>query len=281
MCAGSGEPLVFLHGWGLTPRAYATGLLALCPAGVAVLAPELPGFGSSSTLPLGERSLAGYAKHIGRALDRLPLDRPAFVVGHSLGGGVGIALARQRPELVRSLTLLNSVGGAPGWRGLARGSWLGWAVNALGELHPDDLRRIAPSVLRDLIPNLARHPATALLTATAALGASLAGDAAALIDSGLPVLFVWGDRDRLIAPGVLRQVAGALPAEVVTGRHGWLMSSPQQFAELLRNSLTVHAMLERRDRGQASVLPDGFTLADLIPKERRQRARRAPVRAQQ
>lgn len=273
MCAGRGDPLVFLHGWGLTPRAYAPGLLGLPPAGLAIFAPELPGFGQSSTLAVRQRTLRGYAHHIGSALDQLHLGKPAFLVGHSLGGGIAIALARQRPDLIRSLTVLNSVGGTPGWRGLARGSWLSWALAALDELHPNELGKLAPLLLRDLVPNLTRHPATAVLTAGAALATSLAEEAAALVDSGLPVLFIWGDRDRLIAPGVLGAVAGNLPPQVVTGSHGWLMSSPERFAELLRNSLTVHAMLERSARGQALVLPAGATLADLFPEERRHRAR--------
>jgi hypothetical protein len=92
------------------------------------------------------------------------------------------------------------------------------------------------------------------------------------------VLFIWGDADRLIAPGELGGVAGTLPAEFVRGRHGWLMTQPEEFATLLRNALVVHSMLERRKRGQTLVLPAGQSLADLMPKERRSAARvPAPV----
>jgi pimeloyl-ACP methyl ester carboxylesterase len=273
MEAGLGDPVVFLHGWGLSPRAYAAGLLPICAGGLRLIAPSLPGFGGSAELPVRGRGLDGYARHVAALLDALPLDKPAFVVGHSFGGGVGIELARLRPDLVRSLTLVNSIGGSPGRRGLSRGSWLGWALGALTELHPPDLLRLAPGVLRDLVPNLYRHPLTAGSTAVIALTASLTDEAAGLVDAGLPVLFIWSDRDRLVAPGPLREVVGALPAETVSGRHGWLMSSPGTFAELLRNALTVHAMLERRERGQAVVLPAGTRLADLVPQERRRRAR--------
>lgn len=280
MEAGLGDPVVFLHGWGLSPRAYSAGLLPICAGGLRIVAPALPGFGGSAQLPVRARGLDGYARHVAAVLDALPLDKPAFVVGHSFGGGVGIALARLRPDLVRSLTLVNSIGGAPGRRGLSRGSWLGWAAGALTELHPQDLLRVAPTVVRDLVPNLSRHPVTAGTTALIALTASLTDEAAALVDSGLPVIFIWSDRDRLVAPGPLKDIVGALPAQTVSGRHGWLMASPETFAELLRNSLTVHAMLERRARGQALVLPAGTRLADLIPDERRRRSRhaRSPAR---
>ena len=41
----------------------------------------------------------------------------------------------------------------------------------------------------------------------------------------------------------------------MAGRHGWLLTEPEQFATLLRNALAVHAMLERTQRGQSMVLP--------------------------
>ncbi|MGZ6826224.1 MAG: hypothetical protein ACXVGH_05480, partial [Mycobacteriales bacterium] len=74
-------------------------------------------------------------------------------------------------------------------------------------------------------------------------------------------------------PGPLKDLTGNLPSEVVHGRHGWLLSEPEEFAALLRNALVVHAMLERSKRGQAVVLPKGATLHDLLPPERRSATR--------
>ncbi len=268
-----GDPLLFLHGWGMTPATYADGLRRLTSAGVRVLAPALPGFGGSDGPGLLEIDLAEYATRVGRLLDVLDLGVPVFVAGHSFGGGVALQLATDRPDLVRSLTLLNSVGGAPGGGGLSDGSWPRWAVRALAELHPRDLLRSAPAMVRAVVPNLVRRPVTLALTARLALTASLAPQARALVDRGLPVLFVWSDRDTLIGRGQLRDVLSALPAEVVRGRHGWLLSRPEEFATLLRNALVVHAMLERRRRGSAVVLPAGTALRDLLPRERRRTAR--------
>jgi pimeloyl-ACP methyl ester carboxylesterase len=143
------------------------------------------------------------------------------------------------------------------------------------ELSPLEVARAAPGMARAFVPNLLRKPLTMALTARLALTASLGGQAQALVASGVPVLFVWGDADRLIAPGELGAVTSALPAEVVRGRHGWLMTEPEEFSTLLRNAVVVHAMLERRQRGQAFALPPGVSLADLIPHERRS-ATRAP-----
>jgi pimeloyl-ACP methyl ester carboxylesterase len=279
MTAGSGDPLLFLHGWGLSPRTYADGITRLTGAGLQVIAPALPGFGGSDGPPLRSLDLRVYSRQVGRLLDVLGVEHPAFVVGHSFGGGVGISLATHRPERVRSLTLLNSVGGAPGQRtGLTDASWLKWIVGTLSELSPRDIARSTPGMLRDFLPNVLRHPLTMALTAKLALTVDLAEEAELLVASGVPVLFFWGDGDKLILPGALRSIAGSLPSEVVQGRHGWLLARPEEFASLVRDALVVHAMLERKQRGQALVLPKGSTLADLIPPERRLTSRTSRAR---
>ena len=48
---GRGLPVVFLHGWGLDHAAYGRSLRRLTARGCRVVAPSLPGFGSSDELP--------------------------------------------------------------------------------------------------------------------------------------------------------------------------------------------------------------------------------------
>ncbi len=269
--SGEGDPLVFLHGWGMTPRAYLPAVTPLTRAGIRVIAPALPGFGGSDAPPLRSLGLDAYADRVAAFVDSLALDRPAFVMGHSLGGGVAIRLASRRPDLVRSLTLVNSVGGTPSRSGMRAGSWLRWAAGALGEVHPRALTpRMVAGVVRDVVPNLVRRPVTAAVTALVALNADLADDARMLVDDGLPVLFVWGDRDRLITPGAFAEIANDMPPEVVAGRHGWLLTEPDAFAALLHDALVVHAMLERSRRGDKRRPPDKAR----FPPERRRAARR-------
>jgi pimeloyl-ACP methyl ester carboxylesterase len=274
MEVGTGDPLLFLHGWGMTPQTYAASLTLLTKGGMRVIAPCLPGFGGSDGPALRAIDMPGYAHRVGRLLDVLGVEKPVFVAGHSFGGGVAIQLATDRPERVRSLTLLNSVGGAPGQRtGLVDASWLRWMLGTVSELSPRDIARSAPGMLRAFLPNAVRKPITMALTAKLAVTADLADEAAKLVAGGLPVLFVWGDQDKLILPGPLKEIAGNLPSEIVHGKHGWLLSRPEEFASLLRNALVVHAMLERSRRGQSVVLPEGAKLADLLPQERRSATR--------
>ncbi|MHB8451840.1 MAG: alpha/beta fold hydrolase [Mycobacteriales bacterium] len=258
------DPLIFLHGWGLTPRTYLSAIAPLVAAGVRVVAPSLPGCGGSD--PLGLRSgLAAYAARVGAAVDELGVGR-AFVAGHSFGGGVALQLAAARPDLVRSLTLVNTVGGAPGERAaMTQHSWAWWALGAATELDPRQLLHLCPRLARDFVPNLVRHPLAVSAAAVVAMRASLADEAAGLVAAGLPVLFIWGDRDRLTAPGVLSEVADHLGPEIVHGRHGWMLNQPAEFAELLRNALVVHVLLERQRRGQVTGTVTRETpLADLL-----------------
>jgi pimeloyl-ACP methyl ester carboxylesterase len=274
MDAGEGEPLLFLHGWGLSPRTYEAGITRLTAGGVRVLAPALPGFGGSDGPPLLRIDLKAYSRRIAGLLDALALDEPVFLVGHSVCCGVALLPATDRPDLVRSLTLVNTVGGAPGRRtGMADSSWLRWMLGALTELHPRALAGSLPSLVRSVVPNVLRRPVTLALTAYLALTVDLVDQARDLVASGMPVLFVWGDQDRLVLPGALRSVEGGLPAEVVHGRHGWLLTEPEEFAAILRNALVVHSMLERRRRGESLRLPPGVSLRELIPPERRTHAR--------
>ena len=291
MECGAGDPLVFLHGWGLTPRTYGAAITGLTSAGVRLISPCLPGFGGSSALPLGAMTMADYAARVAGLLEVIGIDRPSFVMGHSFGGGVALRLASDRPDLVRSLTLINSVGGSPApptdapptgrFVAMTSRPWWRWALALVAEadpryalqLRPADLRRLVSGVVRDFVPNALRRPLPMVRSALLALEADLAVEAQSLIDGGLPVLFVWGDRDRLITPGAFSAIQGEMSPEIVRGRHGWLLTSPEEFTALLRNALVVHAMLERQRRGQAVSLPAGMSLADFIPAERRHRSR--------
>jgi hypothetical protein len=144
--------------------------------------------------------------------------------------------------------------------------------------------RLLGRVLRDLVPNLSRHPFQLLSAGVVALTADLADEVADVVDSGLPALFIWGDRDRLIGPGRLAKVSGAFAPEIVRGRHGWMINHPDEFAATLRDALVVHALLERSRRADTGTqvgvpalrLAPGTSLSDAFPEERRRRARHVP-----
>jgi len=70
-----------------------------------VIRVDLLGHGGSPCPPDGYE-LENQARLVLGALDGLGVER-AVIVGHSMGGAVGVALAEQRPELVRALVVMD------------------------------------------------------------------------------------------------------------------------------------------------------------------------------
>jgi pimeloyl-ACP methyl ester carboxylesterase len=103
--AGSGEPVVALHGLGGTKASFLTTLAALAPR-YRVIAIDLPGFGDSAK-PLGARYDAPFfARATEALLDALRIDR-ANVVGNSMGGRVAIEVGLRAPERTHRIAVLS------------------------------------------------------------------------------------------------------------------------------------------------------------------------------
>jgi pimeloyl-ACP methyl ester carboxylesterase len=98
---GDGPPILLLHGFG--GAAWNFTELAPFLHGRRLLIPDLPGHGASEPLPAP--SIAGFADAVAGLLDK-----PAGVLGHSMGGVVALRLAERRPELVRALVLAAPTG---------------------------------------------------------------------------------------------------------------------------------------------------------------------------
>ncbi|WP_109509010.1 alpha/beta fold hydrolase [Nocardioides speluncae] len=92
-----GPVLLLLHGLGATAEVW-RGAIALLdePGGPAWLAPDLPGHGRSSWLT--SYSFGDYAEAL-RPL--VPADREVWVLGHSMGGMIGLELASRTPAVTR------------------------------------------------------------------------------------------------------------------------------------------------------------------------------------
>jgi pimeloyl-ACP methyl ester carboxylesterase/putative sterol carrier protein len=101
--AGSGTPMVLLHGLGGYKLSWLP-VLAPLAAQHRLVVPDLPGHGASEK-PSADYSPRYFARVVRRLMDILDMDR-AVLVGNSMGGRVAIELALRSPARVVSLVLL-------------------------------------------------------------------------------------------------------------------------------------------------------------------------------
>lgn len=247
--AGQGPPLVFLHGWALSHRAYRQVIDLLAGQGMRVHAPALPGFGGTTELPRDQRSLSGYAKWLVQFLDMIGVAGPVTVMGHSFGGGVAIQTAHDWPARIERVVIINSIGGST-WtseggivRSLRERPWWDWGLHLQGDvLSGRHLTRVLPVIAADVSANLLRNPRAVWRVAHLARTAELTGELEELKRRRLPVVILWGESDTVIPHAALQSLRAALgDPQVITvpGTHSWLLSDPDAFAEVITNVLGV------------------------------------------
>jgi len=245
--AGEGLPVVLLHGWALGQHSYRDVIETIAAQGCRVIAPALPGFGGSADLPGASFSLRGYAQWVADLLDTLEIDEPAVVVGHSFGGGVAVRFAHDHRARVRSLVLVNSIGGSSwksgrGLRSIADRPLWDWGLHFPADVWPlRQATRVLPVLAEDLLPNLVRNPRAIVKVANLARRADLRSELEALRDGRLPISILWGTRDGIIPRESFEAlcVASGVQGTVVEGSHSWLLADPAKFGEVITNDVNV------------------------------------------
>lgn len=101
--AGSGPPVIVLHGLGATNASMLPTLHALAE-NHRVLAPDLPGFGDSEK-PHAAYDPSFFVKWLAAFMDATEVSRPCLV-GNSMGGRIAIEMGLVSPERVSKLVLL-------------------------------------------------------------------------------------------------------------------------------------------------------------------------------
>ena len=104
----NGQTVILFHGKNFGSDYWANTLQALSAQGYRVIAPDQIGFGKSSK-PEMRYTFALLADNTVRLLDHLKVNRVA-IVANSMGGMVGVHLARRHPQRVSALVLENPLG---------------------------------------------------------------------------------------------------------------------------------------------------------------------------
>jgi pimeloyl-ACP methyl ester carboxylesterase len=249
--SGSGTPLLLLHGFSATWRAWKP-LLPLLEPHHDVIAPTLLGHSGADPVADGiAPSVEALADGVVAELDRLGLDQ-VHVVGNSLGGWIALELARRgRASSVVAL----SPGGA--WRSAARIAVPLASLRLVlyaATRHAARLERMieSPRWRRVLLSGVVARPeqvaaedvladlrsvraAPALLPLLRSLTAT---PLRPLPDPGCPIRIVWGRQDRLIplehfGRPLLQRVPSAELVELDGAGHVPMWDRPDAVAELI------------------------------------------------
>ncbi|MFD9680036.1 alpha/beta fold hydrolase [Rhodococcus sp. NPDC059969] len=244
---GYGETVVFLHGWGLSPRAYRSALAAVVHRGYRVIAPALPGLGGTAELDRADRTFEGYAAWVTRFLDAAGVAGPVTVVGHSFGGGVATVVARDFPTRVSRLVLVNAVGGGI-WsssggreRSIRERPWWSWCGSAMVEAaETAHTHRITQFPLDEFAFNALRNVGAVWRTGNLARTADLIDALEEIAVRAMPVVVLWGAGDRVIPRASFDAVCAALhdpEVREVRGNHNWPIDDAELFGQVLTEEL--------------------------------------------
>ena len=228
LTAGTGPPLVLLHGAGDNALDWRWVMPALA-ATHRVYAPDLPG-SPDSARPAADYSPGFFERFVAGFLDALDIERAAMV-GNSLGGLVALRLALSAPARVTALVLVDSAGlgravnpvftsvNVPGLSEAAMPLWRtpigayqrAWGRAALLFARPGSVPRewLAEQRRLALSPGYLEAHLTALRAQV-----SPGGQREVLVDQlsllKVPTLVVWGARDRVFPESQARDAAARL-----------------------------------------------------------------------
>ena len=143
---GSGSPLVLLHGLGSSSQDWEYQVPELSRH-YRVIAPCLRGFGRSEK-PHGAHSVKTWSEDVVALLNYLDLGA-VHLLGFSMGGAISFQTAADHPQLLRSLTILNS---QPSFE-LDHGSKHLMVLSRIGMAHTLGMPRMARFVARRMFPH--------------------------------------------------------------------------------------------------------------------------------
>ncbi len=254
---GTGPAIVLVHGLGAQLRNFSYGVADALAENYRVILVDRPGSGYS--VPTGEQpGILGQSAIIARFIDKLGLDRPPLLVGHSLSGAVALGVATHHPGSVAGLALLapmtqppqampapvaSAIEGNPAARALfanlfgtpiSRAAYgLRWGKIFAPDPVPADFATRGGGGLGDRPVSV-----NAALVELASADIDLTAIVSRYADLTIPVALLYGRDDQAIAPTIdgdraVEAIPGAT-LEMTDGGHMLPVAHPQASAAFVR-----------------------------------------------
>jgi len=217
---GDGPPVILIHGMAASLCDWSSLAPELAANGYNALALDLLGHGGSAKPddPREYRTECLF-QHFATWIQSLELQHPAVLVGHSLGGYLGLLTALRKPEMVRGLVLINPFFEAGQLSKLVR--WMSqrpllaeramriapqWMVHTVLGWNPDLASNFSPQIRQQIAADYKRaSPHFTYITR------ELQDLTPQLDQIQIPTCVIWGERDLTLKPGSFTRLVHALP----------------------------------------------------------------------
>ena len=246
--AGSGTPLVILHGLGGRSESWAPQYEALADRW-RVIGWDAPGYGASSEMPQDEPQIVDYMGVAADFVDALGLDE-FHLMGHSVGTCIAAAFHQDNGDRLLSLTLAEAVIGNGADPKEKQDASIAARLRDLADLGTEKMAELRTP--NSLSPNA--DPAAIAAAVEFAKGMQLPGYTklfVALVRANIfdyatelecPAMIVAGSDDKSAPADKVAEIAAAYPGirhHVIDGiGHQIAFEKPHLFVGLLRNFLT-------------------------------------------
>ena len=252
---GSGEPLVFVHGFGTEAAINWHAQLVAARRHYRVIAPDLPGFGASPPLA-DDHAITVQVTCLRELLDQLGHPR-VRLVGHSMGGWISLAFAAEFPERVSRLMLVDAAGLRFEPDLSLRGALLPESIDDVRRLIAANFHRpprLPRFVLRDVMRVAQRATHRTRILEGLVYGEQFLDEQVARVVA--PTLLVWGRCDPLTPLVLGERLAAEMPnAELIVFddcAHSPNVEQSRRFNRVMLDFLA--ADLDRRSARPAAAL---------------------------
>ena len=257
---GQGKPVLLLHGFGEDSQIWHHQIQFLTPY-CQLIVPNLPGTGLSPNVADTQAvlSVASSIDAIAGAmlalLEEIKINQPVTVLGHSMGGYVALAMARQQPATIGALGLVHSTAFADSEakkvmrqkaiQFISEKGGNAFMQTAIPSLFSDKYNALHPEKVAELV-EAATHFSPKVLAAYYVAMMNRPDCTDVLSHLGKPILFVMGTEDKAVPMAdVLQQthLPGIAFVQVLPGvAHMGLWEQPEAINEILLNFLTEAAL---------------------------------------